>query len=275
MLVNDGSGWTDRRLGAVAAGDPATGQTVISKVAGLPDGGAVAAGPGSCSSATRQRRRGGSRASRWPIPTTATSPPWQRSETAPRCVRWSRSTTIPRAIRAAQDNLLWQEMDNPPAVGRGRAAAAGRARSAAEPRASSFARPPAAGSTSSSPTTRTCSASAPRTAICRAGRTRSWRCWSTRGRPGLGGRRPDRRGSSCQLNGANGAARGRADRGDRALRRGASARRPAPMPRSPTPSGQVTFALGGGSGCAPGVLGQRRPEPRPRRLAAGGDRPGV
>jgi hypothetical protein len=46
VLVNNGSGWTiDQGVAGLLATLPAD-QTVISKVAGLPDGGAVAAGPG-------------------------------------------------------------------------------------------------------------------------------------------------------------------------------------------------------------------------------------
>ncbi len=46
MLINDGSGWQiDPSAQSLLSTLPA-GQTVITKVAGLPDGGAVAAGPG-------------------------------------------------------------------------------------------------------------------------------------------------------------------------------------------------------------------------------------
>jgi hypothetical protein len=47
VIVNDGSGWrVDASAQALLAGLPSASTSVLSKVAGLPDGGAVAAGPG-------------------------------------------------------------------------------------------------------------------------------------------------------------------------------------------------------------------------------------
>ena len=78
----------------------------------------------------RRRSRGGARARLGHLPVAVSSAPLADSDNGniaalaairdgARCARWCRSMTTPRATPAAQDNLLWQEIDNPPATAAG------------------------------------------------------------------------------------------------------------------------------------------------------------
>ena len=115
ILVNNGSGWQiDRSAQALLATLPA-GQTVISKVAGLPDGGAVAAGPG----VVLERD---SAASPWRFSTTPLADSSTGNIAALAAIREGSSVRAlvsvdddPMSDPSGTDNLLWQEIDNPPA----------------------------------------------------------------------------------------------------------------------------------------------------------------
>ncbi len=119
LLIDNGSGWqVDQSAQALLSTLPA-GQTVISKVAGLPDGGAVAAGPG----VVIERD---SATSPWRF----SSSPIADSETGNiAALAAFRDGSSVRALVSVDDdpesdpsgieNTLWQNVDNPPASAAG------------------------------------------------------------------------------------------------------------------------------------------------------------
>jgi hypothetical protein len=115
VIVNNGSGWqVDPGVQALLAQLP-PGQTTITKVAGLPDGGAVAAGPGLV--LERDSATSSWRFSAVPLADSANG-----NISALAAVRDGASVRAlvsvdddPQSDPSGLDNLLWQNIDNPPA----------------------------------------------------------------------------------------------------------------------------------------------------------------
>ena len=243
---------------SVRAGNPR-----LLTVAGLPDGGAVAAGRDIVIERDRPARPGASPTSR--SPARPRSPP-------PR----SASSGAVRAVVSVVPQLDYPAGRRPAAARPERAAADPAALRACPATATCCARPPAAGRTSSAP---------PSPAPARTGRsraTRPWRCCSTPPAR-LGGRRLERlcrrrRPRHLGPGGAGSALRARVRTA--AISRfgpgAASAPNGATLQPLPMPAGPVRFAVAGNAQCEerlrrPGPAVDR-PRPHPQRRARHGAR---
>ncbi len=248
LLVNDGSGWQiDASAQALLATLPA-GQTVISKVAGLPDGGAVAAGPG----VVLERD---SATSPWRFSSQPLADSDNGNIAALAAIRDGASVRAlvsidddPESDPSGDDNLLWQEIDNPPAAAPGEPPLL----VGPDPLPSHgfLVRETAGGWVDQQfadyPNLLTYGASDgdlpgwPDPVLALLVDPAGDQGWAVGGQTG---------GDELQVNGADGAAGAVQTAGIERLGGGVSPPASADAPIA-TPAGQATFALGGGSGCA-------------------------